>query len=157
VQRRADAGRDAGPSGHSHLSCAKENRCGRHDLFRHLSAHGAANAAPGLHGVLYNSSVAAARPIDVRCCRYPNLSPDEARMIHAIACAQRSLRTRAFELLADWLPVAAAHLTIDALMCAGAELANAAAVMPWRAWDFAALERLSAPPHQVEQDNRVLH
>lgn len=140
------------------VSCAKENRCGGHDLLQHLSANGAANAAPSLHGILYNSSVAATRPIDVRCRRCPNLSPDEARMIHAVACAQRNLKTRAFELLSGWLPVAAVRLTIDAVMCAGAELANAAVVLPWRAWDFAALERLSAPPpNHVEPANRVLH
>lgn len=140
------------------VSCAKENRCGGHDLLEHLSANGAANAAPSLHGILYNSSVAATRPIDVRCRRCPNLSPDEARMIHAVACAQRNLRTRAFDLLSGWLPTAAVRLTIDAVMCAGVELANAAVVLPWRAWDFSALERLSAPPpHHVESDNRVLH
>lgn len=140
------------------VSCAKENRCGGHDLLEHLSANGAANAAPSLHGILYNSSVAATRPIDVRCRRCPNLSPDEARMIHAVACAQRNLRARAFELLSGWLPVAAVRLTIDAVMCAGVELANAAVVLPWRAWDFAALERLSTPPpNHVEPANRVLH
>jgi hypothetical protein len=140
------------------VSCAKENRCGGHDLLQHLSANGAANAAPSLHGILYNSSVAATRPIDVRCRRCPNLSPDEARMLHAVACAQRNLKTSAFELLSGWLPVAAVRLTIDAVMCAGAELGKAAVVLPWRAWDFAALERLSAPPpHHVEPANRVLH
>jgi hypothetical protein len=140
------------------VACAKENRCGGHDLLEHLSAHGAANAAPSLHGILYNSSVAANRPIDVRCRRCPNLSPDEARMIHAVACGQRNLRGRAFELLSGWLPVAAVRLTVDAVMCAGVELAKAAVVLPWRAWDFAALERLSAPPpNHVEPANRVLH
>jgi hypothetical protein len=141
------------------VSCAKENRCGGRDLSQHLSANGAANAAPSLHGILYNSSVAATRPIDVRCCRCPNLSPDEARMIHAVACAQRNLKTSVFELLSGWLPVAAVRLTIDAVMCAGAELGKAAVVLPWRAWDFAALERLSAPPpaNHLEPANRVLH
>jgi hypothetical protein len=140
------------------VACAKENRCGGHDLLEHLSAHGAANAAPSLHGILYNSSIAATRPIDVRCRRCPNLSPDEARMIHAVACAQRNLRGGAFELLSGWLPVAAVRLTIDAVMGAGVELGKAAVVLPWRAWDFAALERSSAPPpHDFERGNRVLH
>ena len=139
------------------VACAKKNRCGGHDLLEHLSAHGAANAAPSLHGILYNSSVAATRPIDVRCRRCPNLSPDEARMIHAIACAQRNLRGRAFELLSGWLPVAAVRLTVDAVMCAGVELARTAVVLPWRAWDFAALERSAPPPHDFERGNLVLH
>jgi hypothetical protein len=30
-------------------------------------------------------------------------------------------------------------------------------VLPWRAWDFTALEQLSAPPHLPEPDKRVLH
>ncbi|MGE0118713.1 MAG: hypothetical protein AB7S71_18300 [Dongiaceae bacterium] len=140
------------------VACAKESRCGGHDLLEHLSAHGAAGATPSLHGILYNSSVAAIRAIDVRCRRCPNLSPDEARMIHAIACAQRNLRAGVSELLQGWLPPAAVRLTIDAVMCAGVELASAAVVLPWRAWDFAALEQLSAPPpHLVEPDKRVLH
>lgn len=140
------------------VTCAKENRCGGHDLLEYLSAHGAANAAPSLHGLLYNSSVAATRPLDVRCRRCQHLSPDEARMIHAVACAQRHLRASAFELLSGWLPPAAVRLTIDAVMCAGIELAGAAVVLPLRAWDFSALEKLSAPPpHPVERDNRVLH
>lgn len=140
------------------VSCAKDNRCGGHDLLAHLSAHGAADATPSLHGILYNFSVAATRAIDVRCRRCPNLSPDEARMVHAVACAQRNLRADASELLMGWLPPAAVRLTIDAVMCAGVELASAAVVLPWRAWDFAALEQLSAPPlHLAEPDKRVLH
>lgn len=139
------------------VSCAKENRCGGHDLVQHLAAHGAANAAPSLHGILYNTSVAATRPIDVRCRRCPNLSPDEARMIHAVACGQRDLGAAAVDILSDWMPPAAVRLTIDAVICAGAELAKAAVVLPWRAWDFAALQRLSLPPQPIARDSRVLH
>ena len=139
------------------VTCAKENRCGGPELMEHLAAHGAANAGPSLHGILYNSSVAATRSIDVRCRRCPNLSPDEARLLHAIACGQRRLAERAFALLSEWLPHAAVRLTIDAVICAGRELGASGVALPWRAWDFPALERLSAPPPAYENENRVLH
>ena len=145
------------------VSAAKENRCGGPELMEHLAAHGAANAGPSLHGILYNSSVAATRPIDVRCRRCPNLSPDEARLLHAVACGQHGVRTRAAELLADWLPTAAVRLTIDAVIAAGRELGASGVALPRRAWDFAALERLSAPPPQFGDERtdgsakRVLH
>jgi len=142
------------------VSAAKENRCGGPELMEHLAAHGAANAGPSLHGILYNSSVAAARSIDVRCRRCPNLSPDEARLLHAVACGQYGLRRRAAELLADWLPTAAVRLTIDAVIAGGRELGASGVALPRRAWDFAALERLSAPPPLAFADEpakRVLH
>jgi hypothetical protein len=139
------------------VSCAKENRCGGPELMEHLIAHGAANAGPSLHGILYNSAVAATRSIDVRCRRCPNLSPDEARMLHAVTCGQRGLRARAAELLADWLAPAAVRLTIDAVLAAGRELGASGVALPRRAWDFAALERLSAPPQFAEPASRVLH
>jgi hypothetical protein len=140
------------------VSCAKENRCGGRELMEHLTAHGAANAGPSLHGILYNSSVAATRAIDVRCRRCPNLSPDEARLLHAVACGQHGLRTRAAELLADWLPPAAVRLTIDAVVAAGRELGASGVALARRAWDFATLERLSTPPpHFGEPASRVLH
>ena len=142
------------------VSCAKEDRCGGPALMEHLAAHGAANAGASLHGILYNCSVAATRAIDVRCRRCPNLSPDEARLLHAVACGQRSLTAPAAALLAEWLAPAAVRLTIDAVVGAGRELGAAGVALPWRAWDFAALERLSAPPPTFANDEgakRVLH
>jgi len=142
------------------VSCAREDRCGGPELMEHLAAHGAANAGPSLHGILYNCSVAATRAIDVRCRRCPNLSPDEARLLHAVACGQRGLSAPAAALLAEWLAPAAVRLTIDAVVGAGRELAAAGVALPWRAWDFAALERLSAPPPAFANDEgvkRVLH
>ena len=145
------------------VSCAKENRCGGPELMAHLAANGAANAGPSLHGILYNIAVAATRPIDVRCRRCPNLSPDEARLLHAVACGQRGLTARAAGLLAEWLPAAAVHLTIDAVIGAGRALCASGVALPRRAWDFAALERLSAPPpafadaRSDEPAKRVLH
>lgn len=142
------------------VSCAREDRCGGPALMEHLAAHGAANAGASLHGILYNCSVAATRAIDVRCRRCPNLSPDEARLLHAVACGQRGITARAAELLAEWLPTAAVRLTIDAVVGAGRELAASGVALPWRAWDFSALERLSAPPPAFANDQgekRVLH
>jgi hypothetical protein len=139
------------------VSRARESRCGGPELMEHLAAHGAANAGASLHAMLYNSSVAATRPIDVRCRRCPNLSPDEARLLHAVACGQRRSASAA-ELLAQWLPSAAVRLTIDAVIAAGRELGASGVALPRRAWDFAALERLSAPPPQFgESASRMVH
>jgi hypothetical protein len=142
------------------VSAAKEDRCGGPELMEHLAAHGAANAGPSLHGILYNSAVAATRAIDVRCRRCPNLSPDEARLLQALACGQRGLRAGAAESLAAWLPPAAVRLTVDAVIAAGRELGASGVALPRRAWDFAALERLSEPPPAFANDEpvrRVLH
>jgi hypothetical protein len=142
------------------VSAAKEDRCGGPELMEHLAAHGAANAGASLHGILYNCAVAATRAIDMRCRRCPNLSPDEARLLQAIACGQRGLRAGAAEPLAAWLPPAAVRLTVDAVIAAGRELGASGVDLPRRAWDFGVLERLAEPPPAFANDERarrVLH
>jgi hypothetical protein len=139
------------------VKCAREDRCGWPDMMDHLAANGAGNAASSLHGVLYNSSVAAARGIDVRCPRCPNLSPDEARLLHAIACGQRRLTASVRELLSSWLSPAAVRLTMDAVLGAGRELQLSRVVLPLRTWDFTQLEQSALPPESERSAARVLH
>lgn len=142
------------------VSCAREDRCGGAELMRHLALCGAANAGPSLHGILHNLSQAATRAIDIRCRRCPNLSPDEARLLHAVACGQRQLIAPAEDMLAAWLAPAAIRLTIGAVVGAGRACGASGMALPLRTWDLAALERLSLPPPAAAigaPAGRVLH
>jgi len=135
----------------------KQNECGWPALFAIFAAHGAGRAAASLHALLYALSVATRRSIDVRCAACPSLSPDEARMLHAVACAQQDRMAESFDLLLTWVPAAAARLTIDAVDGLARLLLEAQAVLAVRAWDFARLESLALPPPDGESAGRVLH
>ncbi len=107
------------------------------DLF--FAGEGIAATAPSLHAILYNTSVAATRSVDVRCPHCPSLSPDEARMLHAVACAQRDELQPAYDMLATWLPAAAVRLTVDAVDGLASALTEAGHRLPLRDWRFSEL------------------
>src|SRR3546814_13737720 len=49
------------------------------------------DAGLSLHSVLRNTTLAATRSVDVRCPTCPGLSPDEARLLDAVAWLQRDI------------------------------------------------------------------
>jgi hypothetical protein len=114
----------------------KRRECGLWDLNRHFVAHGLGEATPSLHGILFNSSVATTRPLDVRCARCPSLSPDEARLLHAVACLQAGDEPTAQTVLANWLPPAAVRLTIEAVRGLAATFTAEHVRLPQRRWRF---------------------
>jgi hypothetical protein len=130
----------------------RRGECGGGDLYRHLAGHGAAAATPGLHGLLYNLSVAAARPIDIRCPACPGLSPDEARLLRALAAAQSGGAGALQEILQDLLAPAAARLTAAPVRGAALALAEAGVDLPPRAWDLAALAATAEMPSAANAD-----
>ena len=135
----------------------KQDECGWPALHAIFAARGAGPAAAGLHAMLYNLSIATRRPIDVRCSACRSLSPDEARMLHAIACAQAGRTGDSFDLLLTWLPPAAARLTVEAVEGAARFLRQAQAALLLRRWDFARLESLAEPPPSRPATSHVLH
>jgi hypothetical protein len=114
----------------------KHRECGLWDLNRHFVAHGLGEATPSLHGLLFNSSVATTRPLDVRCARCPSLSPDEARMLHAVACLQAGDEAEAKTVLSSWLPPAAVRLTIESVRGLAGTLTAEHVRLPQRRWRF---------------------
>jgi hypothetical protein len=124
---------------------AMQNQCGGAAFYRHLAEHGAAEAAPGLHGRLYNLGTAARRPIDMRCPSCRGLSPDEARLLHALASAQAARDDSVLDVMLELLAPAAARLTVEPARGAGRTLAIAGLALPLRDWDFATLALEAAP------------
>ncbi len=124
---------------------AMQNECGGPVLYRHLADHGAAEAAPGLHGMLYNLGTAARRPIDMRCPNCTGLSPDEARLIHALASAQAARDDAVLDVMLELLAPAAARLTVEPARGAARALAISGVALPLRDWDFATLALEAAP------------
>jgi hypothetical protein len=114
----------------------KHRECGLWDLNRHFVAHGLGDATPSLHGLLFNSSVATTRPLDVRCARCPALSPDEARMLHAVACLQAGDEAEAKAVLSSWLPPAGVRLTIESVRGLAGTLTAEHVRLPQRRWRF---------------------
>jgi hypothetical protein len=114
----------------------KRRECGLWDLNRHFVAHGLGEATPSLHGILFNSSVATTRPLDVRCARCPSLSPDEARLLHAVACLQAGDEPTAKTVLSSWLPPAAVRLTIESVRGLATTFTAEHVRLPQRRWRF---------------------
>jgi hypothetical protein len=127
---------------------AMQNQCGGPVLYRHLAEHGAPEAAPGLHGMLYNLGTAARRPIDMRCPSCPGLSPDEARLLHAIASAQAARDDAVLDVMMELMAPAAARLTVEPARGAARALIAAGVALPPRNWDFVALALEAAPSTQ---------
>ncbi|MEO3430937.1 hypothetical protein AAFN88_18935 [Pelagibius sp. CAU 1746] len=100
-----------------------------------------------LHAILRNTTLAASRPVDVRCPTCPGLSPDEARLLEALAWLQRDLGEPAAAALGDWLTPAALRLSLPAARGLAQGLLAAEQPLPPRAWDLAALEAAAAEPH----------
>jgi len=103
------------------------------------------DAGLSLHAVLRNTTLAATRPVDVRCAACPGLSPDEARLLEAAAWLQRNITEPAQVALGDWLPPAAVRLTLSSARGLGQALLAAELPLPLRAWDFAALAAAAEP------------
>jgi hypothetical protein len=114
---------------------AVQNQCGGPVLYRHLADHGAADAAPGLHGMLYNLGTAARRPIDMRCPNCSGLSPDEARLLHGLASAQAARDDAVLDVMLELLAPAAARLTVEPALGAARALAASGVALPLRNWD----------------------
>jgi len=124
---------------------AMQNQCGGPVLYRHLAEHGVAEAAPGLHGMLYNLGTAARRPIDMRCPNCPGLSPDEARLLHGLASAQAARDDAVLDVMQELMAPAAARLTVEPARGAARALIAAGVALPLRNWDFATLALEAAP------------
>lgn len=103
------------------------------------------DAGLSLHAVLRNTTLAARRPVDVRCPACGGLSPDEARLVDAAAWLQRGVAQPAAAALGDWLPPAALRLTLSPARGLAQALLAAEQALPLRRWDFAALAAAAEP------------
>jgi len=98
-----------------------------------------ADAGLSLHAILRNTTLAAGRPVDVRCPTCPGLSPDEARLLEALAWLQRDIAEPAAAALGDWLPPAALRLSMNPARGLAHSLLAAELILPLRDWDLAGL------------------
>ncbi len=105
------------------------------------------DAGLSLHAVLRNTTLAATRPVDVRCPTCPGLSPDEARLLEALAWLQRDQGEPAATALGDWLPAAALRLSLGPARGLAQGLLAAEQLLPLRSWDLEALTAAAAQPH----------
>lgn len=106
---------------------------------------GGDDAGLSLHALLRNTTLAATRPVDVRCPACPGLSPDEARLLEAVAWLQRDIVEPAEAALGDWLPRAALRLSLNPARGLARTLLAMEQALPLRDWDLAALAAASAP------------
>ena len=130
-------------------------------LRTHFEFHGMPDAAMSLHAILDHSRISATRPIDVRCLKCPGLSPDEARLLHAIASLQRDDRAAASAELSSWLPPQVLRLTLFAVQGLATTLTRAHSPLPLRDWRFDAdafpAKGSAAAPSGAPQPARTLH
>ena len=97
------------------------------------------DAGLSLHAILRNTTLAATRPVDVHCPTCPALSPDEARLLEAVAWLQREIAEPAQTALGDWLTPAALRLSLSPARGLAHALLAAEEILPLRDWDFTAL------------------
>lgn len=105
-------------------------------LRTHFAFHCIPDAAMSLNAILDHSRMSATRSIDVRCPKCPGLSPDEARMLHAVALLQRDDRAAASAELSSWLPPAVVRLTLFAVDGLARAMTVAHTRLPLRNWRF---------------------
>ncbi|HMA14716.1 MAG: hypothetical protein ACM35H_15290 [Bacteroidota bacterium] len=110
------------------------------------------DAGLSLHAILRNTTLAATRSVDVRCPACPGLSPDEARLLEAVAWLQHDVAPPAETALGDWLPPAAVRLSLGAARGLALALLAAELPLPRRSWDFEALAETAHPPHGMQDD-----
>ncbi|WP_282605320.1 hypothetical protein [Pelagibius sp. Alg239-R121] len=101
-------------------------------LQAHFAHYGVRDCSESLNAVLRNIAFAADRTVDVRGPACPNLSPDEADLLHAVAGFQRNDSTPAYDALANWLPPAAIRLSAGALSNLADSLLVAGLILPIR-------------------------
>jgi len=131
------------------VRCVKEREPALPALEALLQEHRLGTAARSLDAILTNTATAATRQVDVRCPGCTGLAADEARIVLAVAAAQRRQQALAFELLAAWLAPAAVRLTLPAVEGLAASLAAAFHRLPLRGWRFPELASpaaATAPP-----------
>jgi len=112
--------------------------------------------------VIHNTATASFRTVDIRCPKCRALSPDEARIIHAVALGQRELEADIAGILSSWLPDAAVRLTAPAVVGLAHALRGERNLLPLRDWQFDQLERKqNVRPVPIERETgehrRVLH
>ena len=133
------------------LQAFKKNGDTREAVRRHFGAPAGTDPGLGLHTVLRNTTLAASRAVDVRCRHCPGLSPDEARLLDAVAWLQREAVEPAAAALSSWLPPSALRLTLDAARGLATGLLLQGRTLPLRDWDFTALEAAAHPPPPVDR------
>ncbi len=101
-------------------------------LEAHFGHYGISGCTAGLNAVLRNIAYAASRMVDVRGPACPNLSSDEADLLHAVAGFQRGDSAPAYHALANWLPPAAIRLSAGALSSLAKSLRTAGLILPLR-------------------------
>ena len=101
-----------------------------------LAPHGFERAARHIHAALVATTVAARRCVDIRCVGCQQLSPDEARVVHAISLHQSDKGEVSLEVVRSWLLPAAAAVSNRELGFAANVLLEASARLPLRAWRF---------------------
>jgi hypothetical protein len=116
------------------VACVRAHEDELRELEGLFEPHFSCEAAPALAAVMRNVSIAAVREIDVRCPRCDGLSPDEARLVDAVARSQRCEREAVFELLAAWLEPAAIRLTLPAVEGLARALTTVSHRLPLREW-----------------------
>lgn len=110
------------------------------------------DAGLSLHAILRNTTLTATRAVDVRCPACPGLSPDEARLLEALAWLQRDVTPPAEAALADWLPPSAVRLSFGAARGLALALLAAECPLPRRSWAFAALAEAAELPHGMPDE-----
>ncbi|MBU8541179.1 hypothetical protein [Falsiroseomonas tokyonensis] len=105
---------------------------GRHpDWRRYLALGGVvAEGAEAFDRLMRLLAHSARRSLDVRCCRCPGLSPDEAALLQLTAAVQAGQSFAALDVLMDWLPEPALMPALAAARDFGAALQRAGAMLP---------------------------
>ena len=141
------------------VGCYQKGQDGLAVMVDHFADWGVPNAGYSLDAVLNVTVIATIRRVDVRCVKCPGLSPDEARLLDAVAALQHGVADGSQIAVAGWLPQAALRIALESLRGLAFYLLQAQLLLPPRVWDFIALERRQAPAADPDPDRQrpVLH
>ena len=127
------------------------------DLEASLRQVGVADAVPSMVMFLRILGQAASRIIDIRLCRCPFLSPDEARFLQVAASLQRGDQASASALLEDWLPPQARAMAIQPGYGIALAFLNGGFSLPWRSRPAPQHERAPSPMSANAPRSVTLH
>ena len=112
---------------------------------------GARDGMPALDGFMSVVLTGHSRPVDVHCLKCGGLSPDETRILAALAACQRGRWDFAAEMIAAFLQPASVRVGLSMIVAWGDCLARAGHRLPLR--EVVDLAPLAAPP--AGQDERA--
>jgi len=127
-----------------------------------LTANDLPKALVHVRQIIEVTATSAFRTFDIRCNDCGTISPDEARILYALALGQREPDSAIQDVLSSWLLESAVHLILPVFVGLARLFHGCGYCLPLRHWNYDHLEKMQGvKPMPIEraigEDRRILH